>query len=351
MNKNTISSTIAIFSVLLLTAGVGVAPAYAQVSSDGSCCSDAGYTDYSSVDAGYTDYSVPSAGYTDYSIPSAGYTDYSVPSAGYTDYYANTYSAPRYYSAPSYRSAGYYTSPSISVTAPRYYSTSVSAPIAVSIPYGGSNHTTTPAPITYVTPTQTQTQTQTQTSQPITIVNNNTNNNNNSSNNANTNNTPAVQPVVQYVYPQQNYNYVAPSRIVSVNPVVATSPYVTLSQIPYTGYDFGTVGNAIYWGALLAFAGAAAYLLFYFRGGAFNLATAFGGRRTGIRPMNFIEKEYVPAQTPTTQVADEVAEVVEPVLSPIQNLPIVESRRGTFDSMNIVHGSGNEAPRLVIARA
>ncbi|MDB5187700.1 MAG: hypothetical protein JWO50_220 [Candidatus Kaiserbacteria bacterium] len=38
---------------------------------------------------------------------------------------------------------------------------------------------------------------------------------------------------------------------------------VRLTQIPYTGFDFGPVGNSIYWLALFLFALSAAYLLIY----------------------------------------------------------------------------------------
>ena len=50
-----------------------------------------------------------------------------------------------------------------------------------------------------------------------------------------------------YQYPQFNANY----------------PYISLTQIPYTGIDFGSAGNALYWAALLAFALAGGYLLVY----------------------------------------------------------------------------------------
>jgi hypothetical protein len=40
---------------------------------------------------------------------------------------------------------------------------------------------------------------------------------------------------------------------------------VTLSQIPYTGFDFGTTGDAVMWLSIMSLAASAAYLLYYYR--------------------------------------------------------------------------------------
>jgi hypothetical protein len=48
-------------------------------------------------------------------------------------------------------------------------------------------------------------------------------------------------------------------------------PYVTLTQIPYTGLD----GDAMYFGSIVAFAGAAAYLLYYYKFGRRRDSTAY----------------------------------------------------------------------------
>lgn len=42
------------------------------------------------------------------------------------------------------------------------------------------------------------------------------------------------------------------------------APYVGLSQIPYTGFDFGPIGNALYWMAMIGFAVASGYLVVYY---------------------------------------------------------------------------------------
>lgn len=59
----------------------------------------------------------------------------------------------------------------------------------------------------------------------------------------------------QYGY---NYNY----------------PYISLTQIPYTGFDLGVVGTAVYFLALALFAIAGAYLLAYYQGGVLRFSFA-----------------------------------------------------------------------------
>lgn len=44
--------------------------------------------------------------------------------------------------------------------------------------------------------------------------------------------------------------------------------YVTLSQVPYTGFDFGLLGNSLYWLAMILLAAAGAYLIVYSHSGA-----------------------------------------------------------------------------------
>ena len=56
-------------------------------------------------------------------------------------------------------------------------------------------------------------------------------------------------------------------------PSYPSYPYVALSQIPYTGFDFGFMGNSLYFAALVAFALAAGYLIVYYIP-SFNLRKA-----------------------------------------------------------------------------
>lgn len=120
-------------------------------------------------------------------------------------------------------------------------------------------------------------------------------------------------------------NYVAP-----VNP----TPYVSLSQIPYTGLDFGTLGNAIYWLSLMVFAGAAAYLVLYYQGGAFAL---FGTRTNRVQvEMPKIAISSTPVQKPS-------------VVSPIQ---LFSNKENTpSDTMHVAHSKDGSVPRIYISRA
>ena len=43
--------------------------------------------------------------------------------------------------------------------------------------------------------------------------------------------------------------------------------YVQLTQIPYTGVDFGAFGDSAYWLGFTLFALAGAYLILYYKGG------------------------------------------------------------------------------------
>jgi len=51
-------------------------------------------------------------------------------------------------------------------------------------------------------------------------------------------------------------------------------PYISLTQIPYTGFDLGTVGTAVYFLALAMFAIAGGYLLAYYQGGILRFSFA-----------------------------------------------------------------------------
>lgn len=62
-------------------------------------------------------------------------------------------------------------------------------------------------------------------------------------------------------YPYYNYPYTSVQY-----PYTYPATYVSLTQIPYTGFDFGPVGNAMYWTTLAAAAIVGAYLLVYMSG-------------------------------------------------------------------------------------
>ncbi len=121
--------------------------------------------------------------------------------------------------------------------------------------------------------------------------------------------------------------------------VPPVQPYVALTQIPYTGFDFGPIGNTIYWLSLLSFAVAGAYLMIYYRGGAFAFATNMVGTKQ--------RKPLAPVVAPKAPilVEREVAEAVKiaPVVAAIR-------KAGTIDSMAIVQSKDGSMPKIIIER-
>ncbi|MBI5644589.1 hypothetical protein HY970_00660 [Candidatus Kaiserbacteria bacterium] len=122
--------------------------------------------------------------------------------------------------------------------------------------------------------------------------------------------------------------------------VAPQAPYVSLSQIPYTGFDFGPVGNAIYWTALISLAAGGAYLMIFYRGGVLALASSMIGARKNEMPSATILSEEVVARAVPVEV------IAAPVLAALPTM----SMHGTKDSMAIALGD-NGIPRLVINRA
>ncbi len=67
-----------------------------------------------------------------------------------------------------------------------------------------------------------------------------------------------------YAYPLYN-SYATPV----VTYTTPTYQYVKLAQTPYTGFDYGPVGNMLYWLGMIVVALAGAYLIVYYRGWQF----------------------------------------------------------------------------------
>lgn len=125
-------------------------------------------------------------------------------------------------------------------------------------------------------------------------------------------------------------------------PPVVQQPYVSLTQIPYTGFDFGPIGNALYWVSLLSFAVAGAYLVVYFRGGAL----AFAGAMMPAR------KQFAPVVAPKAPIL--VEKEVALRAAEVKIAPIVASLKraaGTIDSMAIVKSNDGSMPKIVINRS
>jgi len=155
-------------------------------------------------------------------------------------------------------------------------------------------------------------------------------------------------------------NYIAPVQSPYVTPAPVyysqpATPAVSLTQIPYTGFDYGPVGNAIYWMSLFAFAAAAGYLMVYYRGGAFAFVASLVGRGSNGSHDFSLDGQ---AEETISETADEPVIVHETVIAPeveetpavAHVLPTMESHRMTTDSM-IINTSMTGAPRIVIARA
>ena len=380
---------------LVLLVGTSVLPtsvAYAQMdyTDSGSCdlCGTTGFADTSYTDSyapstgyadtsymdsyapstGYADTSyldsyAPSTGYADTSytdsyLPTTGYADTSyvdsyVPTTGYADTsYIDSYTPSYSYNNPSYSSGSGYgytggTGYSSGYGTNAYSTAGIGYSSGYSTKYSVTPGTGYTTPVSHsTTPTQnlTQVQTQTNSGQPIIINNNNNNTNTNTNNNTapvtQVATTP-VQHVVDYVYPTtQTY----PTYTTYRTPIVASG--VSLSQIPYTGFDFGPVGDAIYWMGLIAFAVAAAYLLVYYRGGAFSLATSLIGGRSKIAPVQFTDEVDAEAET----VVEAPAVVNAHIASVMHNLPTASERHVTSDAMIVSHSKNGEVPRIVITR-
>ncbi|MEK7509447.1 MAG: hypothetical protein AAB605_01920 [Patescibacteria group bacterium] len=127
--------------------------------------------------------------------------------------------------------------------------------------------------------------------------------------------------------------YVPPTYV----PPIVQQPYVALTQIPYTGFDFGPLGNSIYWLSLMGFAIAGAYLMVYYRGGAFALATTMIPTRKLLTPVIAPKAPFL--------IEKEAAEAarVAPVVAAIR-------KAGTSDTMAIIKSTDGSMPKIVIER-
>ena len=143
------------------------------------------------------------------------------------------------------------------------------------------------------------------------------------------------------VYGQNGQNATC-STTVNMNtyiPPVVQQPYVALTQIPYTGFDFGPLGNSIYWLSLISFAVAGAYLMIYYKGGAFALAGSMIPARKKFAPI-------VAAKAPIL-VEKEAAVIAEHKAHPI----VAALRKaGTIDTMAIVQSTNGSMPKIIIER-
>ena len=135
--------------------------------------------------------------------------------------------------------------------------------------------------------------------------------------------------------------------------VSVSGQYVALSQIPYTGFDLGAFGNAIYWIGLLSFAVAASYLVLYYRGGISSLVPSILGARLP-KSISAIGVGGEAVATPAmflsnSKVKSKVESRVQHPSATFEN--ISNNISNVKDSMTIAHGKHGEAPRIVISRS
>ncbi|RJQ35750.1 hypothetical protein C4568_00360 [Candidatus Parcubacteria bacterium] len=372
--------------------------------------SSPGYTDYEYSSPGYTDYEYSSPGYTDYEYSSPGYTDYSYSSPSYSTYSTPTYSMPTYAyeaiptSARSYVPTYVYSpspvskpskQPTYSVAttpAPTYNTntnantnTNVNNPTAVATATTGDNTnvntastgaiTNNFAPVINVGNGNSQRPVQHEFPRPVCTIYSSGQYNQVTLTWSSQNATTAfISPNVgsvpvngsRQVYSQGYTTFTltvsgpggsatcqtATNPIYTVTPTAPTAPYVALSQIPYTGFDYGPVGNAIYWTAILAFAAAAGYLLVYgmptfaFAPVLQRFALTTGQAGSSTNDDEDITEVFKSNLVASTEVATEEKQNVNTFELPVATT----SHAGvTSDAMIIDRSSGT--PRIVIARA
>src|SRR3989344_91005 len=271
---------------------------------------------------------------------------------GYTDYYTEqvydvydvrysyvpTYTAPSFYSAPISYSAPVGVASPVRIAAPSYYT----APVGVS---NSSTYTAplfTTQPVGYSAPIATT---------ETTNIDNSVNDSYNVTDSYNyydysikdsfntytniTNAAPVYTATPQYtataVLPPSYYYYPPTYTYPNYYPSYPT-PYVSLNQIPYTGFDGGVIGNTLYWLGLALFAIALAYLAVYYI------------------PALFRVKQMVP-----TRVMEAPIQFARSAASAIVAKPAKDFRAKTglmlSDSMTLARSLNGEAPRIVITRS
>ena len=127
--------------------------------------------------------------------------------------------------------------------------------------------------------------------------------------------------------------------------VANTAPYVSLSQIPYTGFDAGPFSSVLYFGGLLAFAVSTAYLLLYYKGG---MGFALGS----ILPAKMIAASsafVAPAMFGGSRQSVSTPARKEKIQSREASPHYVGS--APKDSMTLSHSENGGIPRIVVSRS
>ena len=173
--------------------------------------------------------------------------------------------------------------------------------------------------------------------------------------NVGTNGSLTVRPESSRTYTLTVSDY--QNRTQSCNAYVTVSgSYVTLTQIPYTGFDFGAVGNTLYWITLVLFALAAGYLAVYF------LPSISLSRRMSPRPAQASSVQSLASSNRSASNAriavpaifqrGAPSDTFRASASVPETLPTVNELEGNSrasDSMDFAQ-SENGVPRIVITR-
>jgi len=139
--------------------------------------------------------------------------------------------------------------------------------------------------------------------------------------------------------------------------VTVQGSYISLSQIPYTGFDAGILGNLAYWLSLISFAIAGAYLtVYYVPSTIFGTAgkgsvLAFAGSMKNSRQPEVYETVRIPEESKLEAIETPVETITPSPIDVMENLPVAPTAKATMDSMTVMHSKEGAAPRIVITRS
>ncbi len=138
--------------------------------------------------------------------------------------------------------------------------------------------------------------------------------------------------------------------------VTVQGSYISLSQIPYTGFDAGLLGNALYWLSIISFAVAGAYLaVYYVPGTLFSAAgktqvLAFANSAKSSHQSDAYETVRIPEESKLDVVEAPVETMTPSPVDVMENLPVAPTAKQTTDSMTVEISKEGDAPRIVIKR-
>ncbi len=158
----------------------------------------------------------------------------------------------------------------------------------------------------------------------------------------------AVRPEASRSYVLTIADFAGRQTTCATNVNVSGAPYVSLSQIPYTGIDFGPFGNAMYWFTLVSLSVVAGYLVVAKRGLlAGSVLGLVGASAHASDPESMILDETI-IDEPAYEEAPITPEA--PVTTAAPEKVIVTSDITTHDTMQF--STGNDGmPRLIINRS